>query len=110
MALKGGSSCKNPRPAGYVPTPLTCVKASGVIGEGSDSFPIVEEFEAKKSGIPCAVYCKILKLTLYINYFRLCLKNTEQIMFADDKSVFIKGKNIHKLFNKSNNELSRIDQ
>ena len=40
-----------------------CVKASGVNGEGSDSFPIVEEFEAKKRGIRCAVCCKLLKLT-----------------------------------------------
>ena len=40
------------------------MKASGVIGEGSDSFPIVEEFEAKKKGIRCAVYSKLLKLTL----------------------------------------------
>ena len=39
------------------------MKASGVIGEGSDSFPIVEEFEAKKRGIRCAVYYKLLKLT-----------------------------------------------
>ena len=40
-------------------------KANGVIGESSDSFPIVEEYEAKKKGIHCAVYCKLLKLTLY---------------------------------------------
>ena len=40
------------------------VKASGVIGEGSDSFPIVEEFEAKKRGICCGVYFKLLKLTM----------------------------------------------
>ena len=39
------------------------MKASGVIGEGSNSFPILEEFEAKKKGIRCAVYCKPLKLT-----------------------------------------------
>ena len=38
-------------------------KASGVIGEGSDSFPIVEEIEAKKRGIRSAVYSKLLKLT-----------------------------------------------
>ena len=38
-------------------------KASGVIGEGSDSFPIVEEIEAKKRGIRCAVHSKLLKLT-----------------------------------------------
>ena len=38
-------------------------KASRVIGEGSDSFPIVEEIEAKKRGIRCAVYSKPLKLT-----------------------------------------------
>ena len=31
-------------------------------------------------------------------------------MFADDTSAFIKDKNIHKRFNKGNNELSRIDQ
>ena len=41
-----------------------CVKASGVIGEGSNSFPIVEEFEAKKRGVCCAVCCKLLKLTI----------------------------------------------
>ena len=40
-----------------------CVKASGVIGEGSDSFHRVEEFEAKKREIRCAVYCKHSKLT-----------------------------------------------
>ena len=34
-------------------------KASGMIGEGSDSFPIVEEIEAKKRGIRCAVYSKL---------------------------------------------------
>ena len=51
-----------------------------------------------------------LLFLLYINNFRLCLKNSEQIMFANDTSVFIKEKNIHKLFKKSNNELSRIDQ
>ena len=39
------------------------MKARDVIGEGSDSFPIVEEFEAKKRGIRCSVYCKLLKLT-----------------------------------------------
>ena len=32
-----------------------CVKASCVIGEGSDSFPMVEEFEAKKKGIRCGL-------------------------------------------------------
>ena len=47
---------------------------------------------------------------MYINDFRFCLKNSKQIMFADDTSVFIKDKNIHKLFNKGNNELSCIDQ
>ena len=31
-------------------------------------------------------------------------------MFADDTNVFIKDKNIHKRFNKGNNQLSRIDQ
>ena len=41
-----------------------CVKACGVIGEGSDSFRIVEEFEAKKRRIRCAVYYKLLKLTV----------------------------------------------
>ena len=41
-------------------------KASGVIGEGSDSFPIVEEIEAKKRGIRCAVCSKLLKLTTII--------------------------------------------
>ena len=40
-------------------------KASGVIGEGSDSFPIVEEIEAKKRGINCAIDSKLLKLTLF---------------------------------------------
>ena len=44
-----------------------CVKVSGVIGEGSDSFPIVEGLEAKKRGIRCAVYCKLLKLTKITN-------------------------------------------
>ena len=39
------------------------MKASGVIGEGSNSFPIAKEFEAKKRGIRCAIYCKLLKLT-----------------------------------------------
>ena len=39
------------------------MKASGVIGEDSDSFPIVEEIKAKKRGIRCAVYIKLLKLT-----------------------------------------------
>ena len=39
------------------------MKDSGVIGEGSHSFPIVKEFEAKKRGIRCDVYCKLLKLT-----------------------------------------------
>ena len=39
------------------------MEASGVIWEGSDSFPIVEEIEAKKRGIRCAVYSKLLKLT-----------------------------------------------
>ena len=49
---------------------------------------------------------------LYINDFRLGLKNTKEIMFADDTSLFIKDKNIDKLFNKGNinNKLSRIDQ
>ena len=40
------------------------MKASGVIGKGSDSFPRVEGFEAKKRGICCAVYYKLLKLTV----------------------------------------------
>ena len=40
------------------------MKTIGVIGEGSDSFPIVEEFEAKKREIRCAVYFKLLKLTI----------------------------------------------
>ena len=31
-------------------------------------------------------------------------------MFADDTSVFIKEKSIHKLFNKGSNELSGSDQ
>ena len=33
-------------------------KASDVIGKGSDSFPIIEEIEAKKRGIRCAVYSR----------------------------------------------------
>ena len=41
-----------------------CVKATDVIGEGLDSFPIVEKFEAKKRGIRCAVYFKLWKLTI----------------------------------------------
>ena len=43
-----------------------CVKASGVIWEGLNSFPIVEEFEAKRRGIRCAVYFKLLKLTVIL--------------------------------------------
>ena len=39
------------------------MKASGVIGKGSDGFPIVWRIEAKKRGIRCAVYIKLLKLT-----------------------------------------------
>ena len=35
-----------------------------MIGEGSDSFLIVEEMEAKKRGIRCAVCSKLLKLTI----------------------------------------------
>ena len=52
------------------------VKASGVIGEGSDSFPIVEEFEAKKREIRCAVYCKLLKLTLLSLFFPMHLQHS----------------------------------
>ena len=44
-------------------------KASGVIGEGLDSFPIVEEIEAKKRGIRCVVYSKLLKLTVCTSCF-----------------------------------------
>ena len=40
-----------------------CVKASGVIGESSDSFPVVKEFEEQKRGIRCAVYYKLFKIT-----------------------------------------------
>ena len=47
------------------------MKASGVIGGGSASFLIVKEFEAKKRGIRCAVYCKLLKLTFFC--FGLCV-------------------------------------
>ena len=43
------------------------MKASGVIGKGSDSFPIVKKIEAKKRGIRCAVYYKPLKLTILFN-------------------------------------------
>ena len=39
------------------------MKASGVIGESSDSFPIVEKFKEKKRGIRCAVYFKLFKIT-----------------------------------------------
>ena len=42
---------------------MTCVKASGVIWKGSNSFSIVEEFKDKKRGIRYAVYSKLLKLT-----------------------------------------------
>ena len=45
-------------------------KAIGVIGEGSDSFPIVEKIEAKKRGIRCAVYSKPLKLTVIYSLYR----------------------------------------
>ena len=38
-------------------------KARGVIREGSEIFPIVEEFEVNKREIRCADYCKLLKLT-----------------------------------------------
>ena len=44
----------------------TCVKASGVIGESSYSFHIVQELE-KKREIRCAVYCKPFKITTYVN-------------------------------------------
>ena len=49
------------------------MKASGVIVEGSDSFPIVEEVEAKKRGMRCAVYYKLLKLTVPTIYFESVL-------------------------------------
>ena len=59
-------------------------KASGVIEEGSDSFPIVEEIDAKKRGICCAVYSKPLKLTLK----------------GIPKSFFLKSVNFEKVYTK----------
>ena len=38
--------------------------------EGLDSFPIIEEFEARKRGIRFAVYCKLLQLT--VSHFYDC--------------------------------------
>ena len=65
-----------------------CVKASGVIGEGSQSFPILEKFEAKKRGIFCAVYRKLLKLTLRSKNYTTVKNLIEAIIsvwYHDDK-------------------------
>ena len=59
------------------------MKASGVIGEGSDSFPIVEEIEAKKRGIRCVVCIKLLKLTNSVRLVKSELINHTTKKFAD---------------------------
>ena len=58
-------------------------KASGVIGEGSDSFPIVEEIEAKKRGIRS----KLLKLTLMILGTAVTSFHIAKIHVAGDTKV-----------------------
>ena len=69
---------------------MTCVKASGVTGENSDSFPTVQELEEKKRGIRCAVYRKIFKISPE-NTMRLgaakntcLLKNLQEIVNFDN--------------------------
>ena len=57
-------------------------------------------------GIPQGSILGPLLFLVYINDFRLCLKNSKPTMFADDTSIFIKDKNIHKLFSKGNNQLT----
>ena len=60
---------------------IRLVEASGVIGEGSDSFPIVEEIEAKKRGIRCAFYSKLLKLIRIFVFNKQMLYNKKNSSF-----------------------------
>ena len=62
-----------------------------------------------KNGVPQGSILGSLLFLIYVNDFQNCLTSSNAIMFADDTSVYLQNRDIHKLFESGNEELKLVD-